>query len=168
VEHLVEAAVDGRLDVRGNPEQYKIEEFKNVILGINDTLDAVVEPVRECGRILQKVASGDLTQRTGITAKGQMQELLDNVDSCVDSISGLVSNSKDVAHRVSVTANQLSSSAEEMNSGTEMVAATMKEIAQGALNQSEQEKQDVGSLWLQTKYETLLKNPREPQRRYPF
>jgi len=42
VNELIEAATRGVLTKRGNPDNYKIAGFRNVIQGINNTLDAII------------------------------------------------------------------------------------------------------------------------------
>jgi len=67
---LVEAAVAGKLDRRGNPDSYTIASFKNVVQGINDTLDAVVVPVNDVKRVTEAIADGNLTHFFGVETWG--------------------------------------------------------------------------------------------------
>jgi len=137
MEMLSTSAKDGKMDIRADISKHG-GDFRAIVQGVNDSLEAIVDPVQDCARILNKVALGDLTERTEVEARGQLQDLLNNVDSCVDSIAGLVSSSNQVASKVSISAQQLSSSSQQMNAGTEQVASTMQQIAQGATDQSVQ------------------------------
>ncbi|MCD4845523.1 MAG: Cache 3/Cache 2 fusion domain-containing protein [Methanosarcinales archaeon] len=137
MEMLCTGAKDGNLDVRADISKHG-GDFRAIVQGVNDSLEAIVGPVQDCARVLQSVADGDLTKRTEVEARGQLQDLLNNIDTCVDSIADVVINSKDVAKKISMSAQQLSSSAQEMTAGTEQVSSTMSQIAEGATNQSEQ------------------------------
>jgi hypothetical protein len=59
---LSQAAVEGKLSVRANSRQHQ-GEYRRIIQGVNDTLDAVIAPVQEARVVLAKVAAGDLTAR---------------------------------------------------------------------------------------------------------
>ena len=60
MEMLSKAAVEGKLSVRADISKHQ-GKYRNVVQGINETLDAVIAPVQEAGEALQKVAAGDLT-----------------------------------------------------------------------------------------------------------
>ncbi|HRE15817.1 MAG TPA: methyl-accepting chemotaxis protein, partial [Rhodocyclaceae bacterium] len=59
---LSQAARDGQLDNRADAGQHK-GEFRAIIDGINQTMDAVAEPINDVRRIMAAVAAGDLTPR---------------------------------------------------------------------------------------------------------
>ncbi|MCD4845525.1 MAG: methyl-accepting chemotaxis protein [Methanosarcinales archaeon] len=137
MEMLTTSVKNGRLDTRADSSMHG-GDFRVIVQGVNDSVEAIVVPVQDCARVLQSAANGDLRERTKVEASGQLQDLLNNVDTSVDSIAEVVINSKEVAKKISMSAQQLSSSAQEMTAGTEQVSSTMQQIAEGATNQSEQ------------------------------
>ena len=52
-EMLAAAAVAGRLDTRADVSKHK-GEYRNVVEGVNDTLDAIVRPVNEAAESLEE------------------------------------------------------------------------------------------------------------------
>ncbi|MCD6257414.1 PAS domain-containing protein, partial [Candidatus Aerophobetes bacterium] len=64
---LAEAAVEGKLDTRGDASKFE-GDFAGVVQGINDMLEAVVEPVREVMRVCNALAEGNLSARIEIEA----------------------------------------------------------------------------------------------------
>ncbi|MBN1547359.1 MAG: Cache 3/Cache 2 fusion domain-containing protein, partial [Syntrophaceae bacterium] len=79
VTSIVADSLAGKLDTRGDPDKYQIAGFKNVIKGINDTLDAIIEPLNEVSQTLRTAASKDLTRMVEGDYKGQLAELKNNV-----------------------------------------------------------------------------------------
>ena len=60
IKTLSKAAVEGNLSSR--VDACKLPgKYRNVVQGVNKTLDAVIAPVLETGRVLRKIAPGDLT-----------------------------------------------------------------------------------------------------------
>ena len=56
-EMLSKAAVEGKLSTRADVSKHQ-GEYRNVVQGVNETLDAFVAPVQEAGKVLQKIAEG--------------------------------------------------------------------------------------------------------------
>lgn len=90
---LSQSAVEGRLSTRGNSEKFK-GEYAKVITGINQTLDAVIEPIEEASSVLREMANGNLQ----ITMEGNyrgdhaviktaLNETIENIRSYISEIS---------------------------------------------------------------------------------
>jgi methyl-accepting chemotaxis protein len=60
---LVKAAVDGKLGVRADAAKHA-GDYRRIVQGVNDTLDAVIAPTRELAQVLERLAGGDLAART--------------------------------------------------------------------------------------------------------
>ncbi|MDF3001128.1 MAG: methyl-accepting chemotaxis sensory transducer, partial [Bacillota bacterium] len=94
---LSEAAVEGKVSKRGDSERFD-GEFANVIRGINETLDAVLEPVNEASQVLQEMAKGNLQismegnyQGDHAAIKNALNETIDNMRSYVSEIAHVLS-----------------------------------------------------------------------------
>ncbi len=75
---LTEAAVKGDLDRRGNDEKFQ-GGFKEIICGFNKTIDAVLEPIKESSRVLEKMSLGDLTIKVNGDYKGDHKIIKDSI-----------------------------------------------------------------------------------------
>lgn len=76
---LTEAAVEGRLTTRGDTE--KVSGFyREIIDGMNHTLDAMCVPMEEAERVLSRMAANDFTQGMPEDYKGVFGELADSVN----------------------------------------------------------------------------------------
>ncbi len=69
---LSAAAVEGKLSTRGDADKFK-GGYATVIQGINETLDAVIEPIREASSVLMEVASGNLHVKMNGDYRGDHQ-----------------------------------------------------------------------------------------------
>ena len=87
VEELVAAFVEGKLDARGNPDNYQIEGFRNVIQGMNDTLDAVVVPLNMAAEYIDRISNGDIPEKITDEYKGDFNEIKNNLNTCIDAIN---------------------------------------------------------------------------------
>ncbi|WP_414733654.1 methyl-accepting chemotaxis protein [Acetobacterium carbinolicum] len=88
---LVTAAVEGRLDERADASKYN-GDYQKVIAGVNQTLDAVVEPIKEASSVLEAMARGDLTQDMQGDYKGEHALIKVSVNKTFESIKMLVSD----------------------------------------------------------------------------
>jgi methyl-accepting chemotaxis protein len=60
---LAHAAVEGRLGVRADATRHH-GDFRRIVQGVNNTLEAMTAPVREMAAVLGRLAAGDLSART--------------------------------------------------------------------------------------------------------
>lgn len=88
---LVTAAVEGRLDERADASKYN-GDYQKVIAGVNQTLDAVVEPIKEASSVLEAMAKGDLEQNMQGDYKGEHAVIKVSVNKTFESIKMLVSD----------------------------------------------------------------------------
>ncbi|MCX7986673.1 MAG: MCP four helix bundle domain-containing protein, partial [Bacteroidales bacterium] len=56
---LSESAVNGKLNARGEPEKIN-PEFRDIVVGINNILDAIVEPLKVAADYINRMAVGDI------------------------------------------------------------------------------------------------------------
>jgi methyl-accepting chemotaxis protein len=82
---LSESAVEGNLSARGETGKFK-GEYAKVIQGINDTLDAVVEPIKEASAVLQEMARGNLQVTMEGDYRGDHAELKKSINSTIENL----------------------------------------------------------------------------------
>jgi methyl-accepting chemotaxis protein len=56
---LTDAAINGKLQIRGRAENFN-GLYKEIIAGMNKTLDAVIEPIQEASNVLGELEKGNL------------------------------------------------------------------------------------------------------------
>ncbi len=76
---LTHAAEDGNLSVRGDGARH-CGAYREVVEGVNKTLDAVLLPIKESCRVLGMIRAGDLRARVEMTCKGDHAKMKDSVN----------------------------------------------------------------------------------------
>lgn len=77
-EELTEAAVEGKLETRGNTEKFQ-GGYKQIIGGFNNTLDAIVNPLNTALNYIEKIANGQDLELLENNYKGAYSELIANL-----------------------------------------------------------------------------------------
>ncbi|MBN2279755.1 MAG: MCP four helix bundle domain-containing protein, partial [Candidatus Marinimicrobia bacterium] len=89
---LTKAAVEGKLDVRGDANKFQ-GEYRNIVQGVNDTLDAVIGPLNVSAEYIDRISKGDIPARITDEYKGDFNEIKNNLNMCIDAVNGLVAES---------------------------------------------------------------------------
>ncbi|TYQ15585.1 UNVERIFIED_CONTAM: methyl-accepting chemotaxis protein [Acetivibrio alkalicellulosi] len=87
---LTRSAVDGELDTRGDITKFN-GVYREIIEGVNSTLDAVLEPVKEASQVLQKLSTGNLKEYVMGNYKGDHAVIKDSLNSTVKILSEYIS-----------------------------------------------------------------------------
>jgi methyl-accepting chemotaxis protein len=96
---LSKAGRNGDLSARGNTDQLQ-GGYKAIIQGVNETLDAVLEPINESVGVLQKLAEGDLsTQVTGVY-KGDHNTIKTALNATITDINGYITDISDTLDQI--------------------------------------------------------------------
>lgn len=86
---LVEAALNGKLDTRGNERKFN-GGYRDIVKGINDTLDAVIEPVKEASSVLSEMEKGNLDVQVKGEYKGDHANIKNALNDTINFIRGYV------------------------------------------------------------------------------
>ncbi|WP_373482440.1 methyl-accepting chemotaxis protein [Acetobacterium sp.] len=88
VNHLSSAAVVGRLDNRGNADDFQ-GSFKEIVEGVNDTLDAVITPLHVAADYIQRIGNGEIPPKITDTYYGDFNTIKNNINACIDGLGAL-------------------------------------------------------------------------------
>jgi methyl-accepting chemotaxis protein len=127
---LAEAAVEGNLSVRADENNHN-GDYRKIIKGVNDTLDAMVAPINEGVQILAEMAKGDFTHRIQSRYKGNHQLIKDSINTVSDSLCQALNRVSEAVQATASASNQISSSTEEMAAGSHEQSQQTFEIAGG-------------------------------------
>ncbi len=137
MQSLSRAAVAGQLSTRGNAARFQ-GGYRDVIQGVNETLDAVVLPVQEASRVLERVAERDLSSRMTGTYQGDNDKLKESLNQAVENLDeGL--------QRVAAAVEQVASAAGEIGTGSQALAQGSSEQA-GSLEEISSSLQEMDSV----------------------
>ena len=130
---LTKAAQEGRLTERGNADKFQ-GAFRELIQGMNHTMDAVAAPISEAAEVLQSVAAHDLTARMKGEYKGEFARIKDGLNSAVVNLDNALGQVSIVAEQVSASSADISSGAQSLAGRANDQAASLQEVS-GSLHQ---------------------------------
>src|SRR5579872_5793296 len=120
-ELLVNAASEGKLDVRADASRHE-GDFGKIVLGINHTLNAVIEPVKEASTVLEKIAGGNLVTRVQGQYRGDHARLKEDINR-------MASDLQENLRTIGQNAQTLASSSEELTAVSQQMAGNAEETA---------------------------------------
>jgi len=88
---LSKAAVEGKLATRGDPEKINFE-FREIVTGVNETLDAVIGPLNVSAEYVDRISKGDIPAKITDNYNGDFNEIKTNLNQCIDAVNLLVSD----------------------------------------------------------------------------
>lgn len=88
---LVEAAVSGRLATRADTEKINFE-FRDIVKGINETLDAVIRPLNVAAEYVDRISKGDIPPVITDSYSGDFNEIKNNLNQCISAIKNMISD----------------------------------------------------------------------------
>ncbi len=134
VESLIQNAIVGNLDNRIDTSTYSgfMEELGN---GVNNLLDAIVDPIRQCTEVMTQVADGNLKTSMSDESQGDFAKLAEAVNTSILNLRNMVDKITSSSARVATASteiaegnNDLSQRVEAQASNLEQTAASMEEI----------------------------------------
>jgi len=166
---LAQAAQDGALSTRADASRHG-GDFRKIVEGVNETLDAVIKPVQEASGVLGEMAQGNLKLRVSGNYRGDhaiiknaMNETLDEVSGYIDEISNVLTSMANSNMDVAVTGNYRGDFAPikqalnliietfndmlaEMNNAAEQVAAGSRQVSDGSQELSQGATEQASSI----------------------
>jgi len=118
---LSKAAVEGKLETRADAGKHQ-GDFRKIVQGFNDTLDAVLGPLHEVRLTLDKLAGGDFTATVNGNFAGDFVILADAVNTLSKSVRSAL---EQIGRNVALLAN----SAEELNKVSQSMGSNADETA---------------------------------------
>ncbi|QOX63529.1 HAMP domain-containing protein [Anoxybacterium hadale] len=88
-ELLTAAAASGRLEVRGDADRFE-GGYKEIIAGVNGTLDAVILPLNVAAEYMEQISKGEIPNRITDEYNGDFNEIKNSLNECIDSMNGLL------------------------------------------------------------------------------
>jgi len=93
-ENIAHKAVKGELGARADTD---VEiDFREISIGLNEILDAVIVPIRETMRVTNALAKGQLNERVNVEVQGEFKELGDTLDSFSETLNQIIDDSNAV------------------------------------------------------------------------
>lgn len=128
IKFLTTASVKGNSSARGNTRGFE-GGYNEIVKGINETLDAIYDPINEAIGALEKIASGDLTVKISKKYSGDHEKIKDSINNVTHSLGKTLNDVSLAAVAAASAAHQISSSTEEMAAGANEQSSQTTEVA---------------------------------------
>jgi methyl-accepting chemotaxis protein len=106
---LTRSASDGDLDTRGDSSKFE-GGYKEVIEGVNKTMDAIAKPLDETLRVLAHMAENDFTFSINGSYNGAFHNLTNSINNVEVTLNSVLNEINSAAEQVSTGSRQVSSS----------------------------------------------------------
>jgi methyl-accepting chemotaxis protein len=118
---LSNAATAGQLDIRADESQYQ-GEYREIIRGLNATLEGVAVPLHDISQAMQRMANKDFTAMVDAEYPGEYATLCDNANLVIANMRAAL--------------EQITEAAGQFAEGSRTIAESAQSLAQGAQTQS--------------------------------
>ena len=128
IQNLIDTAVLGQLDTRIDAETYQ-GFMKGLADGINQLMDAVVNPLSAALETIGGLAEGDLTIDMEGEYQGAFAELKEGLNETVDNLSDMVDKILDGAGNIVTSSDEIAKGNTDLSQRTEQQASSLEETA---------------------------------------
>lgn len=94
---LSDAAVNGHLDKRGDAYKFK-GAYKEIIEGINSTLDAIIGPLNVAAEYIDRISKGDIPPKITEHYNGDFNEIKNNLNQLIDAMNYVTKITEEIAN----------------------------------------------------------------------
>ena len=95
VNGLITESVDGNLNYRAETSSHN-GDFKKIVVGINDILDGVIDPINEASDVLSAMSKGILSKKVVGNYKGDHAVIKNALNDTLDSINSYIKEMSNV------------------------------------------------------------------------
>ena len=88
---MTSAAVEGKLEVRGDPAKFK-GAWKTLVGGMNNILEVIEEPLNEVLEVMNEIAIGNLQATVSGSYKGDFDQLKESVNNTASNLKMIVTD----------------------------------------------------------------------------
>ena len=121
---VVEAAQRGELEARAKHGEFE-GAWCELIVGINETLEAVERPICAVSEVMRSMSRGDVSQKIAGEFNGAFGDLRDDVNATIDELVSVIAGIKSASASVSNAAHEISSGNMSLSQRTEQQSANL-------------------------------------------
>jgi methyl-accepting chemotaxis protein len=123
---VIHAGRDGDLARRASADRTQ-GVYRKVLRGVNDTLDAIVAPIRESSSVLEALARRDLTARVAGDYKGDHAQIKDSLNLTARELGKSLAQVAEAVGQVANAAGQIAASSQAVAGGASEQASALEE-----------------------------------------
>jgi methyl-accepting chemotaxis protein len=127
-EMLAEAAVEGKLSARADAAKHQ-GEYRKVVEGINNILDAILKPIGEAADCLQEMSRGNLDTEIKGDYKGDYAVIKESLNATLEAMNEILGQVAIAVNQVTTGARQVSDSSQSLSQAATESASSLEEIS---------------------------------------
>ncbi len=139
---LSNAAVEGRLDTRADASRHH-GDFAKIVQGVNDTLDSVLNPIKEAASVLEQLADYDLRARMVGDYQGDHAKIKHSINTMADALHEALSTVASTVEQVSSAGEQIANSSQTVAQGASEQASSLEETSSSLEEMASMTKQNA-------------------------
>jgi methyl-accepting chemotaxis protein len=128
IKRLASAAAVGDFKQRGDLDAYQ-HDFRDMVAGLNSLMETTDDNLLEVSRLLQAIASGDLSARMHGQFHGVFATMRDDANATVSQLTGIVGRIQHAASSINQAAGEIATGNQDLSQRTEQQAANLEETA---------------------------------------
>ncbi len=132
---LITEAEDGRLQTRGDSSQF-IGAYREIIVGINNMLDAITTPLNEALRVAEQFSQAKFSTRfdESVTTRGDLIALKEGLNTIGVELSIAIKEVSEQVSALTASSEEAAASVEEISAGAASVAQSSAKVSTNAEN----------------------------------
>ncbi|MCP4676679.1 MAG: HAMP domain-containing protein [Deltaproteobacteria bacterium] len=139
---LVGAAVKGDLKTRADAGKHE-GKYREIVDGINKTLDAVVTPINEAAGVLENLSNYDLRSRVMGNYEGDHARIKESLNATGEALHEAMVQVADAVEQISSASGQIASSSQQVAEGSSEQASSLEETSSSLEEMASMTKQNA-------------------------
>jgi methyl-accepting chemotaxis protein len=139
-----DAALAGRLNERADVGRLQ-GGYREVVEGINATLDAISAPISEASTVLERVADRDLSARMKGEYRGDYAVIKTSLNTALDNLEDALAEVSVAAGQVATAADQISGGSQNLAEGASEQASSLEEVSSSLQELASMSSQNTGN-----------------------
>lgn len=139
---LSQSAIQGKLSTRADSTRHR-GDYRRIIDGFNQTLDAVIDPILEATQVLEALARYDLRVRVEGNYQGDHARIKQALNSTGQALHDALGQVADAVEQVSEAAQQIASSSQSVAQGASEQASSLEETSSSLEEMASMTKQNA-------------------------
>lgn len=136
-EVIKEVTQSGNFGIRMDTSD-QVGQWKSLEESINALFDSILVPFKELNRVVNHLASGNLTQRYSEEAHGEILEVAKNLNQALDNVTDLIADISGQSDKIKKISDISQENSQKVNLQVAEMSQTIGEISKGAANQVHQ------------------------------
>jgi len=128
-ESLADQAMAGKLDARGEADQFE-GGYRKIVEGVNRTLDAVITPLNVAANYVDRISKGDLPPKITDTYHGEFNTIKSNLNTLIGAMDDVTHAAEEIAQgNLTVTIRERSAQDKLMQALSAMVSGLTRTVS---------------------------------------